>query len=558
MPIELVKLVRVNALRNAAKYGKANLGSVISAIISAYPGAKNNIQELKKQAETAVKAVNKLTKAQLAAELEKHQITLEQPKSAQPQLKELPNAVQGKVVTRMPPEPSKHLHIGHALSFMINSLYAEKYKGKCILRLEDTNPNVVSKEYADSIIEDVTRYLEIKPSSIVYSSDDMQTYYDHAKNLIDASQAYVCFCPREKMQELRRKMIPCECRTTTSEDNQEHFAEMIKGNYEDKECTLRLAIDMQHQNAVMRDPTIFRISNSHHFKHNQKYHLWPMYDFANVLEDAKQKITHIMRSSEFGEVRVELQNYMRELMNFPDVTTIQYGRFSIIGTTTKGREIRELVKAGKISGWDDPQLATLKSLRKRAILPETIRQLAIEVGLSKTQTNIDWTLIAAINRKYLDSKSNRYFAILNPIKITVENALIQNIELDLHPETKKGGRPFTTGKDFYIEKNDLKNLDKKNLNRLMECLNFTVKGKKLTFHSKDIESFRNSKGKILHWVPADKNIKIQIKQQDGSTKNALAELNINKIELNEVIQFERSGFYRLEKKDPLLFWFCHR
>jgi glutamyl-tRNA synthetase len=557
------KLILKYALNNALMFnGKANIGSVIGKVLQEKPELKSKIKELQPLVKETVDEVNALPLEDQKVKLDKLDVK-PIPKKKQEKKGELPdlkNAIKGKFITRIPPEPSKYLHIGHALSFLINYLYSKKYEGKCVLRFEDTNPEKSSKEYLDSIKEDL-EWLDIKSSKEVIVSNDMEKIYNYAETLIKKGNAYVCGCPREQMSTLRNKGQECGCRSFPLDRNIKEWQKMKDGTYKDGEVILRLKADMESNNYAMRDPVLFRICNTKHYLHGKKYSAWPMYDLAGTIEDELCNITHILRSGEFGEMRVELQNYLKQLLGFKIQTIIQYGRFNVIGATTQGREIRELIEQKKVIGWDDPSLVTLKALRRRGIVKESFYQLAKEIGLSKTQTNIDFQLIASINRKILDSKCNRYFFINQPIKIKVEKAPAQKLELKLHPDfPEKGKRTFETKDEFYITKEDHKALTNNKLYRLMDSLNFIKKTNKLIFDSLEHEKYKEKGEKIIHWLPVHKDlVDVEVLMPDKKVIKGKGEQSLTKLKEGDIIQFTRFGFCRLDKKekDKFVFWYTH-
>jgi len=541
--------IRFFALENAIKFkGKANPGAVIGKILSLNPEAKKDMKTLSKKIQEIIKEVNSMSLDEQEKEFSKTKKIKKPKKIKQEGLPPLPNAVTGKVVTRIPPEPSKYNHLGHALSFLINYTYAEKYKGKCLLKFEDTNPEKVTKEFADAMEDDILNYLQIK-AKIIYISDDMGYMYKEAERLIKMKKAYVCFCKREDMQELRHKGKECKHRTTSLGDNLEEWKNMIKGKYKQGECVLRLKGDMNSNNHVMRDPVLFRITYAEHFRHEKKYCTWPLYDFENSVMDCKYKITHILRSSEFGSMRTELQNYIKDLLGYKKQEIVQYGRFNIKGATTKGREIRELIAKGKVTGWDDPSLVTLKALKRRGILRETLVELMNQLKISaNTGKTIDWSMISSINRSILDPNVNRYFFIQNPVKIKINGAPDLKLELKLHRDyPTRGKRIFKTNTEFYITKEDKKKL--KGLNRLMDCLNFEVKGNNYLYNSTKVDEYRKNGRMIIHWLPVSNDlVNIEIRMPDNKIIKGLAESSIGKLKEGDIVQFQRFGFCRLDKK----------
>ncbi len=559
--MDLKKTALKHALHNAVEFGgKANPVAVIGKMISENPGLKGMVKEVAAAANSAVKEVNAMKAEERAEQLKSIAPELLEKKKAEKRgLLELENAAKGKVVTRIPPEPSKYAHIGHALSFLINYLYARKYEGKCILRFEDTNPEKSKQEYVDAILEDV-KYLGIKPDRVTFASDDTEKLYLQAERLIDGKNAYACFCSVEKMREARHKGSECECRNASSSDNMKSWKKMLSGELREGAAVLRLRGNMQAENHVMRDPVIFRIAEGKHYRHGNKYRAWPLYDFENAVEDGMAGITHIMRSIEFGGMRVELQDMIKTLLKLPKQTVIQYGRFSVTDALTQGREIRELIERKEVAGWDDPRLVTIKALRRRGIQPETFADLAVEVGLSTTPTNINWEVISAFNRKYLDASSKRYFFVENPRRITVENAPAKDVALKLHPSEEKRERKFSVNSEFLISEkdyNELKKLRNSELVRLMDCLNFTASDGRFAYDSDKVEDYRKRGKKIIHWLPAKGNSEAEVLMPDATTAKGLAEGNATKIREGEIVQFARFGFCRLENREKMQFIYCH-
>ncbi len=547
-----------HALHNAASHGgKADKGAVVGKVLGDNPELKEKIKELMGEVDKAIAEVNRLGVDEQRARLEKiAPELLEKKKHSKRELPELEGALAGKVVTRIPPEPSKHLHIGHALSFLINFMYARKYNGKCILRFEDTNPATAKKEYIESMEREITGYLQIKPDKTIIVSNDMEKFYGHAEKLISMEKAYVCTCSKERIRDLRHKGDFCGCRTKDKEKNMEEWKGMLAKKFKEEQAVLRLMGDMQSANHAMRDPALFRITYEEHYLHKKKYCVWPLYDFENAVEDGIGGITHILRSNEFGEMRIELQDCIKSLLGMPRQVVIQYGRFNVTGTTTKGREIREMIKSGKYIGWDDPRLVTLIALQKRCIHPETLQELAIEVGLSTTQTNLDFTIISAINRKVLDPLANRYFFIREPELVHIEGAPEQEAVLKNHPaDESRGTRKYKVHDKFYLDKKDLKEIKEGEIVRLMDCLNFTKKKGKLVFESVEFEEFKGKGKKILHWLAKEHAIKAKVMMPDAKKISGLAESAAGKLKAGEIIQFTRFGFCRAEGDG--LFWYGH-
>lgn len=564
------------ALENAIKFkGKANPNALVGALIKIYPEAKSNMQNLMIKLNQVVEEINKLT----LDEQEKQLLQInpdyfkeqnEKRKERQEQrsnLPDLPNAVPGNVTTRIPPEPSKYNHLGHAMSFLINYLYAKKYNGKVILRFDDTNPEKSTTEFVNAAKEDILNYLDIKPDKTLFASEHMELYYQYAEKLIADGHAYVCSCTKETMSDGRRNGIECPHRNQTIDENKIFWDDMKKGKFKEGEVVLRLKIDMQHKNAVMRDPVIYRLSYQPHYRVGTQYKVWPMYDFESTIEEGLCKISHVMRSNEFDS-RIELQKYIAKLFNFPEIDYIHYGRYNIIGATTQGREILALIETGNYMGWDDPRLVTLRALKRRGIVKEAYYELAQKIGLSKTQTNLDFSSIASINRALLDKSAKRFFGVINPTLIKIQNipAELTKINLKFHPEHEEKNRTLDLTDEFYIEQTDFDKIKDNQVFRLMDCMNVEkISENEFKYHSKTIDEFKSlpNKSLLIHFVPKNKKeIHAEILMDDISVQKIICEQSIEHLKVDEVVQFERFAFCRLDEMNKntkeLKFWFTHK
>lgn len=561
--------IKKYALENAAKFnGKANPSAIVGQIIREFPNAKSDMKSVNQQIQFIVQEINSLSleqQAKLLEELnpnfkEQQQEKKQAAKESRKNLPPLRNAIDGKVITRMPPGPSKYTHAGHAVSFLINYMYAQEYNGQCILRFDDTNPDVDRQEYIDSIKDDLLNYLELKPSKIIQASNDMDKFIDFANKLVEEEKVYTCNCPSESISLNRRNQEECTHRNQPIEQTKVDWQNMIKGTNQD--TILRLKIDMQHKNAVMRDPAIYRVNTTTHYNQKNNFNVWPLYDFESAIEDGLNQVTHVLRSNEFDS-RIELHNYIADLFNLPNPEYKHYGRVSISDATTKGREIKQLIESGDYLGWDDPRLVTLQALKRRGIVKESFIELTKTAGLSKSATLIDYTVIAAINRQLLDKSSKRFYFIENPVQLTIANAPDQELKLDLHPDNTKGGRYFRTNQEFIIEDKDYQNIIKsKEQVRLIDCLNFQPTDNQTgTFTSTNFTEF-TGKEKI-HWLPKEESQhkKVEILMPDISKKIGITEIAIEILKVGDVIQFERFGFCRLDEINAdgtYKFWFTHK
>lgn len=557
--------ILIYALDNARKFdGKASLGPVMGKIMSEFPQLRKNAKDIKGLIQEVIIQVNSLSIDEQIAKLE--QLAPEMLKKVKGERKielpPLPDATDGKVITRFPPEPNGYLHIGHAYSALINYLYSVKYQGKLILRFEDTNPRGEKLEFYD-MIKDGLKWLGITWDEEKRVSDDIPLIYDYAKKLIENSELYACDCPVDTVRKNRQQGVACRCRENPPEKNMEIFEKMLQRRFKEGEVIIRLKGNMESQNYVMRDPTMLRIIDSVHPVHQLKYYVYPTYDFAVAIEDALCGITHVLRSNEF-QPRIELQNYIRKLLNLPNPKIIQYSRFSVEGTPTSKRKIKELIENGIVSGWDDPRLATLVALKRRGILPQTLRDLTIQVGPSTAEPVISWELINSLNRKNLDPIAERYFVVKDPIELIIDPAPKRTVKLKKHPsKPEMGYRTMETNSMFYIQKDDISSIKEGDIIRLKDLYNIRI----ISIKERRIEaSFEGDSLKKdiikIHWVPRDYSINIKLFipdtliKKDGSINEdslrvyrCMGEKELKFVETGSIIQMERIGFARVDKKD---------
>jgi len=542
------ELILKYALQNALKFnGKANAGAVTGKIFVEKPESKG--AELAKKVGEIVKKVNSMSLEEQRARLEKiaPELLEEKKEKKERDIFEFLE-IKDKVITAFPPEPSKYPHIGHAKALFLNYELAKKHKGKFILRFEDTNPKLVKKELYKSFT-DAYKWLGAKPDKIDYSSKHMKEFYKNVEKLIKQGKAYMCNCDSEKIRKLRFKGIECECRNKSIEQNMKEWKEMPKKK--EGETSLRIKIDMGHENTTMRDPTIMRIMKEEHPLHGKKYAIWPLYDFQTAIMDGIEGITYRFRSKEL-EMRNELQRWIQKNLGFKETEIYEIGRFNMEGVPSSGRIIREMVQKKELMGWDDPSLTTIAALKRRGFLPEAIKEFVLSTGITKTESTHTWEELEVFNRRVLDIRANRYFFIESPKEIEIKNAPKTEVRIDLHPDDKKRGyREFKTENKFYIQDK----IEPGKVYRFMHLFNF----KNNEFLSKEHNPELNAT--IIHWLPVSRDlVKVEIMMPNKEIKKGLAEKTVKKIKVDEVIQFERFAFCRLDKKEKgkMVFWYTHK
>jgi len=526
-------------LQNAVKFkGKANPGAVLGKILQENPKLKAKIRELTKKISEVVSKVNQLSVPEQETQL--LAFTFKKQRKKERDLFSILR-IKGKVRTAFPPGPEKYPHLGHAKALVLNYELAKRHKGGFYLRFEDTNPGLVKKEYYEIMLDNFS-WLGVKWDKLQYASDNMELFYSYAKKLLEKEKAYVCHCSKESISDSRLKSIECECR----KDNIS-WSDFLKK----KKGILRLKGDMGHKNTTMRDPTLFRFVNTKHARQGSRYSLWPNYDFQNAVMDGHFKITHRLRSKEF-ELRAELQQYLQKLLNLHQTKTYEFGRLNLEGVESSGRIIREKINNKELLGWDDPRLTTIVALRRRGFLAQAIYDFVLSTGISKAESTLAWDDLIAKNKKILDPIAHRYFFVENPKKIKIKNAPHVKASAPLHPDhPEKGFRVFNTADEFYIQDD----LEKDSIYRFMHLFNF----KKLEFVSEELDPRLDAK--MIHWLPAAKDlVNVEVVMPDASVKKGLGEPLLREVKVGDVVQGERFGFMKLDKKekDKLKFYFTHR
>lgn len=376
--------------------------------------------------------------------------------------KDLAEGVYDHVQTRFPPEPNGYLHIGHAKSILLNYGLAQKYGGKFNLRFDDTNPTKEKTEFVESIIEDVKWLGADFEDRLFFASNYFQEMYDCAILLIKKGKAFVCDLTAEEIREYRGdfktpgKESPYRNRSV--EENLKLFEEMKEGRYQDGERVLRAKIDMASPNINMRDPVIYRVARMSHHNTGDQWCIYPMYDFAHPIEDAIERITHSICTLEFEDHRPLYDWVVKECEFANPPRQIEFAKLYLTNVITGKRYIKKLVEDGIVDGWDDPRLVSIAALRRRGYTPESLRMFVDLVGVSKANSSVDYAMLEYCIREDLKLKRPRMMAILDPVKLVIDNYPEDTIEyLDVannleNPELGERKVPF--GKELYIERED--------------------------------------------------------------------------------------------------------
>ncbi len=567
MDKNLEDLILKYVLQNAIRYkGKANQNVIIGKLFSAKPELKKdkkNLSKIFEQIKSIVKKVNSMKLEDQENLLKKLAPELLERKIEKKELPELKN-IKDKVVMRLAPYPSGPLHIGNAKPFLLNDYYVKKYKGNLLLVIDDTigsEEKMIVKD-AYNLIIDGLNWLNIKfDKKIYYKSDRLDIYYKYAEILIKKNKAYVCFCNTEELRENRFNKKECKHRNNSVENNLSFWKDILANKYKEGQATLRIKTSMQHKNPAFRDRVLFRISNRSHPRVKNKYSVWPLLEFSWAVDDHLLNITHILRGKDLM-IESEMEKYIWNILNWKHPEIIYTGLLKIESLKLSKSKSQKEVLSKKYIGWDDPRTFSLQSLKRRNFKADAIRNFLFSTGLTLNDVTVPIETLYNENRKIIEPIANRYFFINDPVKIKIENSPNLNVEINLHPDfPERGTRKFKTKNEFYISSRDYKLIEENNLYRLMECLNFAKKGNKFIFHSKEYEKFKADGKMIMHWLPVEKDlVNVEVLMEDGTLAKGLGESLMKNLKFNTVIQGERFGFIKLDKKekDKLVFWFTHK
>lgn len=507
-----------------------------------------------------------------------------------------------KVITRFPPEPNGYLHIGHAKSILLNYGLSQEYGGQFNLRFDDTNPTKEKVEFVDSIKRDV-EWLGAKwHGDVLFASDYFDKMYEAAVKLIRKGKAYVCDLTPEQIREYRGTLTEpgkeSPYRNRSVEENLELFENMKNGMYADGEKVLRAKIDMAAANINMRDPIIYRVAHISHHRTGDKWCIYPMYDFAHPIEDAIEGVSHSICTLEFEDHRPLYDWVVRELEYENPPKQIEFAKLYLNNVVTGKRYIKRLVEDGIVDGWDDPRLVSIAALRRRGFTPESIKTFVELVGVTKSQGSVEYPMLEYCIREDLKLKVRRMMAVLNPVKVIIDNYPVGQVEYmevpnnQENPELGTRKVPFT--KELYIERDDFMiDPPKKyfrmfpgNEVRLMNayfvtCTDYRTdeSGEVTEIHcTYDPETrggnFEGRKVKgTIHWVSASEGKQVQVRlyenivdeekgvynEEDGSINvnphsltvidNCYVEPELMNAAKEEKFQFVRNGYFCVDIKD---------
>ena len=516
--------------------------------------------------------------------------------------KDLAEGVYDHVCTRFPPEPNGYLHIGHAKSILLNYGLAQKYHGTFHMRFDDTNPTKEKTEFVESIKEDIKWLGADWQDHLYFASDYFDKMYECAVKLIKKGKAYVCDLTAEQIREYRGTLTEpgkdSPYRNRSVEENLELFEAMRAGKFADGEKVLRAKIDMASPNINMRDPVIYRVARMTHHNTGDKWCIYPMYDFAHPIEDAVEGITHSICTLEFEDHRPLYDWVVRECEFENPPRQIEFAKLYLTNVVTGKRYIKKLVEDGIVDGWDDPRLVSIAALRRRGFTPESIKMFVDLCGVSKSQSSVDYAMLEYCIREDLKLKKPRMMAVLDPVKLVIDNYPEGEIEYLDAPNNLEneslGSRKVPFGRELYIEREDFMEEPPKKYFRLfpgnevrlmnayfVKCVDYEkdADGNVTVIHCTydpasrggNSPDGRKVKGTI-HWVAAKTAVKAKARlyenlvdeekgvynKEDGSLnlnpnslveKDIYVEPNFEDAKPYDSYQFVRQGFFNIDSHD---------
>ncbi|MFC6904260.1 glutamate--tRNA ligase [Halalkalicoccus tibetensis] len=544
-----------HALMNAVKHGgEADVGAIMGPLMGENPEFRPHGDEIPGVAGGVIARVNDLTPeerrdrlAELAPEL---LAELEADDEEDDRvLPDLPNAEEYEEIRmRCAPNPNGPWHLGHGRMPAVIGTYKELYDGWFLVRFDDTDPETKRPdlEAYDDILEDI-EYLGFEPDETMKASDRLETYYEHARELIEKGGAYTCSCPGEEFSELKNDGRPCPHRDKDAGTTLEEFEAMIDGEYESGEMVLRVRTDIEHKNPALRDWVAFRLIDTPHPREEAaEYRCWPMLDFQSGVDDHLKGITHIIRGIDLQD-SAKRQRFVYEYFGweYPEVVHwghIQTDEYDVaLSTSTIG----ELIRKGELDGWDDPRAPTLQSVRRRGIEGEAVTEAMVELGTSTSNVDLAMSSVYAKNRERVDDGATRRFLVRDGVEYPLTGDHPETAEPPVHPDHEdRGTRHIPAGEAALIEPVDVPDHGERVWLKGLGC--FRHERDTLEYTGDDIEAVREGGVDVIHWVPADESVPVRLRTMDGDVEGR-AEPGFVESEVDEVVQFERIGFARVDR-----------
>jgi glutamyl-tRNA synthetase len=548
MTTDIEHLLFIYALQNAVKHDSApKSGAVIGAVLGNHPELRSRVREVGPLAGRVVAEVAVMAgpeRRRLLEELAPELLSeLSQPRDRSRDLPAL-EGVEGGVVMRFAPNPSGPLHLGHARAAILNDYYVRRYGGRYVLRIEDTDPRRVDPAAYEMVREDI-EWLGLGITDVVYQSDRLEIYYDWCQKLIELGGAYVCVCDAEWFRSLKLEKQACPCRDQTVDENLELWQRMLDGEFYEGHATVRVRTDLTHPDPAMRDYSAMRIVNTPAHPRALDATVFPLMNFSVAIDDHLLGITHVIRGKDHI-ANTGRQRYIFNYFRWKPPIYYHYGRMGISGVVLSTSSMREGIRSGVYTGWDDLHLGTLRAIARRGIQPEAVREAMVDIGMGETDITFSWENLYAQNKEIIDPKANRYFFVPDPIEVVVEGAPVHEARALLHPgDLARGVRTLITDGRVLLPEADIEG---RGMVRLKDLYNVRITWDggipHLSYAGEALEDARRERAPIIQWLPANAKIPCTLHTQDGDVEGFCEPLVAG--EVGNVVQFERVGFARID------------
>ena len=559
------RAVETHALINAIKHeGEADLGAIMGPLMGEHPDFREYGDRIPEIAGPVVAAVNDLEHEARRARLEEldPEALAELEAEAEPEtehpLPELPNAdAYDQIRMRCAPNPNGPWHLGHARMPAVIGTYKDRYDGWFCIRFDDTDPETKRPDLDayDAILEDVA-YLGFEPDAVYRASDRLELYYDRARELIERGGAYTCSCDAETFSALKNDGEACPHREKDPETVAAEFEAMIDGEYDPGEMVLRVRTDIEHKNPALRDWVAFRMIDTPHPRETaSEYRCWPMLDFQSGIDDHEIGITHILRGIDLQD-SAKRQQFLYDYFDWAYPEVIHWGHVQVegYGVPLSTSSIAALIADGDLDGWDDPRAPTLASLRRRGIRGDAIVEAMIQLGTSTSNVDLSMSTIYANNRERIDADADRYFYVREGERMPISDT-DPIARPPIHPEYDRGTREIPVDDAVLVESDDLPAVGERVWLKGLGPVRRTDDG--FVGTDDDIEAVRSGELSVIHWVPADASIPVTLRTPEGDISGR-AEPGLADVAPDEVLQFERVGFARIDTTDPeIVAYFAH-
>ena len=558
------------ALFNALKHDSdARVGALMGPLMGENPEFREHGGEIAGVVAPVVERVNDLSAAEKRERLEaldpEAAAELDAEEEAEERvLPDLPNAdAYEEVRMRLAPNPNGPWHLGNARMPAVIGTYKEMYGGWMLCRFDDTDPETKRPDLeAYDAILDAIDYLGFEPDEVVRASDRLETYYDHARELIELGGAYTCSCPAEEFRALKADAEACPHRGKDAETSLAEFESMVAGELESGEMVLRIRTDIEHRNPALRDWVAFRVVDTPHPREAAAdYRCWPMLDFQSAIDDHLFEVSHIVRGIDLQD-SAKRQGFVYEDFGWEYPEVIHWGRIQVdaYDVPLSTSSIKELIARGDLDGWDDPRAPTLASLRRRGIRGEAVVDAMTELGVSTSNVDLSMSSVYAANRERVDDTSDRAFLVRDGVEVSVSGGP-DTAEPPVHPDHEdRGVREIPVGDAVLVEPDDLPAAGDRVWLKGYGPVRYD--GAAFAYTDDDIGVVREAGVDVVHWVPAEGSVPVRMRTMEGDVEGR-AEPGLRNYGADDLVQFERIGFARVDSvppadaDEPLVTYFAH-